>query len=162
LFTDDSVINIGGTTQVLAIAGVFTFTQLILSGKPTSTQYFKITTTGVDIVLKVLSGDVTSYYPTIAVEVKFRECVMGESLQGTDCYLCPSGTYSLDPKDPCNSCPSHVTCYGNFTIAPDPGYWRPDPTTDIVLQCPLDEACIGSPSNVSYVSLTGLCAEGYE
>jgi predicted outer membrane repeat protein len=162
LFTDDTVLNIGGTTLVLATAGVFTFTQLIFNGQPTSTQHFRVTTTGVDILQKVLSGDVTPYYPTVTVDIKFRECIMGESLQGTDCYLCPSGTYSLDPNESCNSCPSHVTCYGNFTMAPNPGYWRPDPTTILVLQCPLKEACIGSPSNASYVSLTGLCANGYE
>jgi len=162
LFADDSVIKIGGTTQVLAIAGVFTFTQLVFSGIPTSTQNFKITTTGVDINLKILSGDVTSYYPTVVVQVIFRECVMGETIQGIDCYVCPSGTYSLDPKEPCNSCPSHLTCYGNFTMGPDPGYWRPDITTDVVLSCPLEEACVGSRANDSYASLIGLCGSEYE
>lgn len=156
-----SDVAVAGATQAIAANGIFTFTNLVLTGKPGSTQRILINTGGVDTSLKTYSSDPSTYIPTVAIDLEFRHCVLGESQDGMQCYVCPQGTFSLDPAEPCVSCPSHLTCYGNYTMAPDAGYWRPDPTLNLVFQCPYQDACLGSPSSLLQVSLTGVCATGY-
>ena len=157
----DSNVSVTGATQVVAEKGVFVFEGLIFTGLPESSQRVLITTGGVSVNLKLYASDPSTYIPTVAVELEFRKCQLGESYEGLQCYVCPAGTFSLDPAKPCVSCPSHVTCYGNYTMVPDPGYWRPDPTLNLVFQCPNPDACLGSPASLLKPSLIGICAEGY-
>lgn len=154
-------VSITGATQVVASKGVFLFDSLIFTGEPQSTQLIFISSGGINTDLKAISKDPSTYIPTVSVELQFRECQLGESYEGLQCYVCPAGTFSLDPSQPCVSCPSHVTCYGNYTMVPDPGYWRPDPTLNLVFECPNRDACLGSPASLLKLSLTGVCAEGY-
>ena len=156
-----SEVAIAGATQVVASKGIFEFKNLVLTGTPGSTQRILVSTGGVDPSLKAYSFDPSTYIPTVAIELEFRLCVLGESQEGMQCYVCPEGTFSLDHAQPCVSCPSHLTCYGNYTMVPDPGYWRPDPTLNLIFQCPYQDACLGSPASLVHVSLTGVCATGY-
>ena len=154
-------LTVTGNTQVVAVEGVFTFTKLTFKAQPTSQQSFQVTTAAIDRGLKTYTRDPHLYIPTVEVRTEFRDCKPGESLQNMECYICPEGTFSLDPAEPCNSCPSNVICYGNFTMVPEPGYWRPDPSLNLFFQCPNKAACIGSPLDRLPLSLTGLCATGY-
>lgn len=156
-----SEVAVAGATQVVASNGIFEFRNLVLTGKPGSTQRILITTGGVDLSLKGYSFDPSTYIATVALDLEFRLCVLGESQEGMQCYVCPEGTFSLDPAQPCVSCPSHLTCYGNYTMVPDSGYWRPDPTLNLVFQCPYPDACLGSPASLMQVSLVGICGTGY-
>mmetsp|Transcript_12307 Transcript_12307/g.23361 ORF Transcript_12307/g.23361 Transcript_12307/m.23361 type:complete len:94 (+) Transcript_12307:650-931(+) len=67
--------------------------------------------------------------------------------------------YSLSPDQPCTDCLSEAVCYGNFTMVPKEGYWRPSIYTDKLFECPNSKACKGSQS--LKVFLLGECAEGY-
>jgi len=157
--SDLSKVSFIGILDVLAVKGVFEFVNIQASGVPTTTQRVNVTTSGVQMWLKNFSSDPTEYYDTVAVDLTFRSCKLGESLQGIVCYVCPEGTYSLDPDLPCQTCPQHATCLGNWTILPDAGYWRVDPTSAHLFPCPNPDACLGSPSG--RLSLTGECKEGY-
>ena len=111
--------------------------------------------------MKAYTSDPTAYFATVAVRLKFRLCTQGESLQFEECKPCPVNTFSLDPSQPCTSCPAHVICHGTFLMVPEKGYWRPDPLRNLFFECPNADACLGSPDPKN-LSLTGLCAEGYQ
>lgn len=160
LVTIDGNLSIAGSTQAIATNGVFTFSKLVFKAQPDTHQSFKVTTPTITFALQAYIFDPNKYVPTVEITAAFRTCQMGESLQSQECYLCPEGTFSLDPAQPCNSCPNHVICYGNFTMVPDSGYWRPDPLLNVFFACPNPDACLGSPISEP-TSLTGLCATGY-
>jgi len=157
--SDLSQLSLLGVLEVVAVKGVFEFTKIKLSGVPTTTQRLTVATSGVQLWLKNFSSDPLDYYDTVAIDLTFRPCQIGESLQGIACYVCPEGTYSLDPDLPCSTCPIHATCLGNWTMVPDPGYWRADPTSAHLFPCPNPDACLGSPAG--RLSLTGECKDGY-
>jgi len=153
--------GLSGRIQVNADRGIFVFHNITLIGKPAATFDFFIVSDGVDEYLKIYTRDPHTYYPKIRLQVSFRNCEPGESAQGLTCYLCQSNTFSLTPSQPCNSCPPSATCYGGFNMVPKSGYWRPDPSLNIIYKCTNQQACLGSPQ-ISNLSRTGICAEGYE
>jgi len=153
--------GLSGRVQVNADRGIFVFQNITFIGKPTSTFDFFIVSDGVDEYLKTFTTDPNTYYPKIRLQVSFRDCEPGESAQGLTCYLCHINTFSLTPSQPCNSCPPSATCYGGFNMVPKSGYWRPDPSLNIIYKCTNQQACLGSP-HISNLSRTGICAEGYE
>jgi hypothetical protein len=161
LLTSTANMTISGNTQAVASSGIFTFSMLTFKAEPSTQQAFQVTTTAISQAVKIYTKDPSEYIPTVEISADFRACDPGESLQNQECYLCPVGTFSLNPVEPCNSCPSHVVCYGNYTMVPEPGYWRPEPSLNLFFQCPNADACIGSPTTVIPLSLTGLCATGY-
>jgi len=161
LLTSTENVTISGNTQAVATNGVFTFSKLTFKAQPNTQQVFQISTSAISEAVKTYTRDPNDYIPTIEVSAAFRPCSPGESLQTQECYVCPEGTFSLNPTEPCNSCPSNVICYGNFTMVPESGYWRPDPVLNLFFKCPNSDACIGSPTTVLPLSLTGLCAAGY-
>lgn len=97
----------------------------------------------------------------------------------TSCTPCSSGTYSLgDPyqTNACNECPDDMTCLGGDIYFPVEGYWRISETSDNVVQCFNNEACLyfinlltwyllpqrgGQQDSGRDVSLTGFCGAGY-
>ena len=152
--------SLSGSIQVDAIEGIFEFKDVTFLGNPKSTQFFLITTNGIDPFLKTFTTDPHDYHPTVKVTVEFRDCQAGESYQGLACYRCPAGTFSLSPSQACNPCPSLATCLGGFVMVPQAGYWRPDPLRNLFLACPNPDSCLGSPS-AENPSLIGICAAGY-
>jgi len=160
IVTIDGNLSIAGSTQAIATNGVFTFSKLVLKANPDTQQSFKVNTPTITFALQAYIVDPNKYIPTVEITAEFRTCQVGESLQSQECYLCPEGTFSLDPAQPCNTCPAHVICFGNFTMVPEAGYWRPDPMLNLFFACPNPDSCIGS-STIAPISLTGLCASGY-
>ena len=160
LKTTGTGVELSGTTKVTAIGGVFNFSSFTVSATPNSTVSISVASTAINPELKTVSKDNATYYSEVAVSVGLRSCVIGESEVKTTCVVCDSGKYSLDPKGNCNSCPSAATCYGNYTMVPNPGYWRSNYLTDVFWACPYSAACIGSPDGYP-LSYTGYCATGY-
>ena len=79
------------------------------------------------------------------------------------CIICEAPTYSIDGnQETCYECPSGATCYGNWTMIPNSGYWRSSKYSDTFWKCPNTEACIGSPDAPVKLDYTGLCSEGYK
>jgi len=157
---NSSSLAISGETSKACIHGVFRFSNFSIEAAPGSSQTLLISTAAVALDQKGFIGDPTPYYPIVGVNLKLRECVSGESyLQGV-CYPCPESTFSLDPSNPCLSCPSEAICLGTNQMTPRAGYWRPDSTLDLFFQCTNKDACLGSPDPES-LSLTGECAPGY-
>lgn len=155
-----SEVRVSGNTQVVAVQGVFEFSNYTLTGPPLSTQHLLLTTNGIQLDRKTTAKDPSPYYASVSLRVYFRACQPGESLQSNECRSCPVNTFSLTPTDSCMSCPSHVTCYGANIMVPDPGYWRPDSSLNLFFKCINPDACLGSP-DLENPSLTGICANGY-
>ena len=58
----------------------------------------------------------------------------------------------------CVICQQNSQCFGGFTVAPIPGYWRSSNLSQNFIQCPNNDACLGgSPDN-----LIGECSEAYQ
>ena len=52
--------------------------------------------------------------------------------------------YSLDLEAlNCEQCPNGAVCYGNNTMVPKKGFWRPHMNTDLFFACPFKDACLG-------------------
>lgn len=153
--------ELGGRVQVDAKKGIFEFSNISFIGQPTETFDFYIVSDGVNAYMKQFASDPHTYYPKVKLRVSFRDCKPGESYQGLNCYLCQENTFSLEPSQPCNSCPTTAICHGGFNMVPRAGYWRPDPALDLTYKCFNPDACLGSP-DAKNLSLTGKCAEGYE
>jgi len=157
---NNSSLQVSGALNVKAEAGLFVFSEFTPIAVPLSTQYLMVTTNGVDVGKKGKAKDPTEYLPTILIELSFRKCISGESLHDDACEICPKDTYSFDPSRPCLLCPDSAICYGNDTMVPKAGYWRLNNQTDFFVECLQSEACAGSLES-PFLSLTGLCAEGY-
>jgi hypothetical protein len=60
---------------------------------------------------------------------------------------------------PCVKCPSETMCDGNSKLNSldiKPGHWRISSESNVVLKCPIEEACVGGSNADNY------CEEGYE
>ena len=158
--TNESSVSASGNTEVVAVQGVFEFSNFTLTGPPKTIQTIFITSKGVDENQKTLTQDPTPYYSTVSISLSFRDCITGESLQGVMCYPCPENTFSLNPQDSCTTCPSEANCLGTYIMTPKPGYWRPDPMQNLFFACDNEYACLGSPEGHE-LSMTGVCEEGY-
>lgn len=160
LGTSSTDIGLSGTTKVTALNGIFNFSAFTVSASPNTTVSISVSSSVINPSLKAISKDNASYYSDVGVSVSLRSCTIGESEVKTSCIVCDSGKYSLDPKGNCNACPSEAICYGNYTMVPQPGYWRTSYLTDVFWACPFSAACIGSPEDME-LSYTGYCADGY-
>ena len=103
-----------------------------------------------------------------------------EILKFASCIPCSNGTYSLsDPYQTlaCHKCPDDMTCLGGDIYFPNVGFWRISSTSDNVVQCFNNEACLyflyisnlvnfiiyrgGQQDEGRDVSLVGFCNVGY-
>jgi hypothetical protein len=111
---------------------------------------------------------------TLLVDYKFRECLNGEYYSQGYCISCPKTEFSLvyTGKDTrCSSCadePGVTECHSNVLQIQE-GFWRQDPLTSAVIQCP-DETtgCMGGDSTGqascqlgSEGPLCAVCSAGY-
>ncbi|CAG9330615.1 unnamed protein product [Blepharisma stoltei] len=163
LFPEDSTsTTISGTTKTTAVNGLYIFTSFIVSAKPGTSISIKITSAGIDTSKQSKASTDTTFIPSVKVDVTLRLCIVGEATIGVNCEVCGPGYYSLNPTNTeCIACPSHsATCYGNYTIVPQKGYWRPHNMSDNFMECPKPSSCLGSPLP-PHLSFTGLCHEGY-
>ena len=153
-------VAVAGQIKTICSQGIYELTGFTLTAQPGTTQLVSVTTNGIDMTLAVANYDSSRFINTVALKVVFRLCESGESLQENACVICPKETYSLDPAEPCKTCPTVAVCYGGFVMVPKAGYWRARNDTDTFFECLNTEACTGSQEPPD-VSLTGQCAQGY-
>jgi len=153
---------VAGTWKVVAVDGVFTFQDFVITAVPGANTSLHVTTNAVDVSKQLRSGDNASYSPSVPFTVSMRNCTLGESAVNSQCIVCGQGTYSLDPALACQDCPTAAICYGNFTMVPRSGYWRSSQLTSKFFACPYPAACEGSPHPPEDLSYTGECEHGYE
>ena len=159
LSTTNPDVAISGLTQVTAVNGVFTFDSFIISGVPKTNVTIQITTTAVDESKAKVASVESEFSSAVEYLVFLRDCIPGEENKGKECFLCESGTYSLDPSIPCQECPlNKAYCLGGMEMYPRPNYWRAFNDTDVFYQCPNKDACLGSPDHRNPF---GNCEEGY-
>jgi len=160
LIPEESNVTIFGNIKAIATNGVFEFSSFTLSAPTNSSQVLLLSVPSIS-AQTLTAYDQEVLVDTLALRLTFRPCLIGEYLQNSECHECPAGTYSFDPTVPCAQCPSHATCYGNHTMVPDSGYWRSDPYSPTIFECPYAAACTGSspPPNLA---LTGNCDSGYD
>eukprot|EP00347_Sterkiella_histriomuscorum_P018648 403344713 len=85
------------------------------------------------------------------------------------CSLCSGNTFSFYlSENTCNECPLHAECPGGKEIIVSAGYWRSNFYSSNVMQCLLDEACIGGSLSEDYSIVSSndalsypLCKYGY-
>ncbi|EAR96235.2 transmembrane protein (macronuclear) [Tetrahymena thermophila SB210] len=153
----------------------FILTDLTISASIESQFNFKISTSMENIY--------SNFYPYLMV-INFRPCILGEIVQSITssikvCQYCTLGTYSFEKpqsipssnlnqtqnnntqqylSNQCKLCPSSALfCEGN-QIKLKNGYWRPNQTTDEIIQCnQVMNFCLPEESSSSIEG----CAEGY-
>lgn len=152
---DGTNCSIAGSTKAQAVQGVYALRDFTPTCPPGSEHGFQVTSSAISL----LSGSSSVSIPSVMVLISFRLCESGETFFNSECLLCPAGTYSFDPELPCKLCPDTAICYGNVTMVPRRGYWRPNAYTDQFIKCLRAEACVGSSAVT--VSLTGECGKGY-
>ncbi|CAG9330612.1 unnamed protein product [Blepharisma stoltei] len=163
LFPEDSAsTTLSGTTKTTAVKGIYYFDSFVVSAKPGTSVSIKTTSTGIDTTKASKMSTNVSFIPSVTIDVTLRLCIIGEATVGVNCDVCGAGYYSLNPTyTQCLACPAHsATCYGNYTIVPQKGYWRSSNMSENFLACPKSSACLGSPQPPN-LSFTGLCHEGY-
>ncbi|CAG9312598.1 unnamed protein product [Blepharisma stoltei] len=157
----NSSTQISGTTKVTALRGIFNFSKFTISEEPGFSIQIMVNSPAIAIDKIKKSGE-SFYSENLALDIKMRECEIGEVKSGKNCEVCPAEFYSLNPNlISCLACPDNVVCYGNYTMVPKPGYWRDNMYTDKFWKCPHAEACLGSPDIIN-ISYTGQCGIAYK
>lgn len=113
-----------GLSTAPVIAGVSTFSDVVLQAKPGSKN--------VEFSVKAFSVDPTLIFKVFGVNtlqepfyVNFRYCKPGESDEGNICFPCNSGSYSLEWNSTgCKACMDKASCLGGTEIHVDKNYWR--------------------------------------
>jgi hypothetical protein len=60
------------------------------------------------------------------------------------CVVCDEGTYTLKSgESQCKECPEGAFCLGGSNLIISSGYWRKSQDTDMVVQCPNTDSCLG-------------------
>jgi len=146
----DKGVEIAGEFKKTSVKGIIEFGSFTLSGPVGSNINLNVVCT---------NSRITSSIEEFDQELFLRNCVKGESLKGNECEVCKPGTYSFNPAEPCKECPEGAECYGNFTLAPQKGYWRKSDDSESFYECSREDSCL-SPEESGF-SLTGQCAEHY-
>jgi hypothetical protein len=161
---------VSGSTIIRASAGIAKFNELTITS----------TIGGSALMLFIISG--TTPIGTLK-RFYFRNCTIGEipqdagvgvsngvSVQLTQCYFCPYGSYALkETSKTCRDCPLNAICHGGSDVDVKKGYWRVSNSSDLVLKCKGTSvaACVGG-SNGPYTCTHGnmgpyctLCEDQY-
>ncbi|GIL60525.1 hypothetical protein Vafri_15071 [Volvox africanus] len=83
----------------------------------------------------------------LALDVTVRPCVFGEvtNKDGTQCYPCDLGTFSLNSsKTTCDTCPDNANCSLAgipWATLPKSGYWHSGPRSPNIIACVYGAAC---------------------
>jgi len=142
--------ELAGSLKSTSEKGIVQFDSFTLSGAAGSS---------VDLKVSCSNAFLSSTIEKLSQPLFLRNCVEGEHLQNGICVLCLPGTFSLNPTEPCKRCPDGAQCLGNFTVAPEKGYWRKDSMSETFYECPRKKSCLG-PEEAGF-SLTGKCADEY-
>jgi len=157
---DPQQASVSGATRVLAVLGVFTFEDYTIISAPGGSTTIGVYTNAVNIN-RAKGDNEVQFSENVTVLASMRNCLVGEAQVNNYCEVCPYGKYNLEAGSACEICPTGAICYGNYTLVPEPGYWRRSATSDQIWKCMESEACLGSPEPPAPLSLTGECATGY-
>lgn len=142
--------TLSGTTKVVSVEGIYIFDNIIVTIPP-----------GSSTTLVFSSNAITSTDQSkVNLEIETRLCIMGEEIVSNSCIVCKPGSYSLDPINSCEDCPSEAYCYGNYSMVPRSTYWRSGVNSDNFYKCPLTKACLGSDE--VEMNYKGSCLKGYQ
>lgn len=97
-----------------------------------------------------------------SIAIFSRNCISGESYtkDGT-CEKCPFGYFLIEPPvsvQPCKSCNFNAYCNGTNRLAPRPGYYRSNMSSDLIMECQNQVVCLGGDEDNMY----GHCTKGYQ
>jgi len=159
------------SSSLSTLNGLYTLENFIFTYKTNSAINVTFTSTAIPN-FQTLPVSTLTINPSITVQVNFRPCGAGEynanSGSFITCQTCPSGFWQIDAVTSsvsCSSCDLKSTiCLGGSNVGPRPGYWRMNTTTDIVMECPFAEACIGNDyqDDRAILDPVGKCAENYQ
>eukprot|EP01017_Pseudomicrothorax_dubius_P036831 TRINITY_DN5318_c0_g2_i2.p1 TRINITY_DN5318_c0_g2~~TRINITY_DN5318_c0_g2_i2.p1 ORF type:complete len:178 (-),score=11.48 TRINITY_DN5318_c0_g2_i2:42-530(-) len=100
--------------------------------------------------------------------VSLPRCDEGFIINVGKCFRCPKEYFTLDGKN-CEYCIPNAKCNGGNEIVLDPGYWRANNKSNLVLKCPIKDSCQEKQNNktrsLQQTNTTqvdnGICMEGY-
>jgi hypothetical protein len=82
------------------------------------------------------------------------------------CEACPIGYTTFIQNEnylgPCQKCTVEMICQGGAKVAPSPGYFRYEKTSDNFLKCPVESSCLKGVISGQNLSKTGYCGENYQ
>eukprot|EP00347_Sterkiella_histriomuscorum_P005452 403356564 len=170
----DSTYKVSGQTQIKLEMGIGKFDDVQFQAIPGSQNItYKIfaTTINTNAIQKIFKVDYNRTNETFnqdTVQFNFRDCNPGEINVQSECSLCSGNTFQFDLNEKtCLECPKNAECPGGREIDVNPGYWRSNFYSSNVMQCLLDEACIGGKLSEEYISISNdvqsypLCKYGY-
>ena len=111
----------------------------------------------------VSHGMSTLQVPAAYKLVSVRACATGEVQTSPEmCSACPASSFSFNSSHTaCNICPSNANCSGGANLVPLSQYWHSFPSSDYIIQCPNNNACLGDRNallqckNASYMLEAG-------
>eukprot|EP00347_Sterkiella_histriomuscorum_P004896 403358673 len=170
----DSTYKVSGQTQIKLEMGIGMFNDVEFQAIPGSKNItYKIfaTTINTNAISKIFKVDYNRTNETFnqdTVQFNFRDCNPGEINVQSECSLCSGNTFQFDLNEKtCLECPKNAECPGGREIDVNPGYWRSNFYSSNVMQCLLNEACIGGKLSEEYISISNdvqsypLCKYGY-
>ncbi|CDW85269.1 UNKNOWN [Stylonychia lemnae] len=126
LFSEDIQLQITGQTKVRASNGIYRFRSINVVAKPDYQSQMKVQSNSIDeqkIRITMIDNQQSPQsISNLNLDVRFRECIIGEVLQNNMCVFCQKGTFSLDPSQTqCQRCLDQTTCNGGAEIILDQG-----------------------------------------
>ena len=122
-------------------SGIVSFNSLTLIGQPGNIYFASI----------VYQNQYDNF--SVLFQFNLNLCKTGEIYINSECLPCEIGFYSLEEnsyqtsKSTCDICPDNAKCPGGLYIIPNPGYWRFNQKSTIVVQCFSDSGC---PNQTDY------------
>jgi len=105
----------------------------------------------------VLSYNASRIVQNRTIIMTLRPCIPGEHDNGITCEPCKYPTFTLDPQQVCNHCPTHADCPDQNKIRPMPGYWNANDSSLVIIDCPDDGSTRCNPAEGG----NGRCKVGY-
>ena len=133
---------VSGLQTVQVEDGICSFASLSITDAPGSLVNLRLTSDSIDYAH--VNPNTQVFSAELSINMILRACVAGEIIKNSVCDMCVAGTYSFNTSDTvCKSCPRGLTCRGGANTIVSRDYWRPDNTSELLLDCYARDICLG-------------------
>jgi len=148
-------------STVSATRGVFQIENVVFNFKPGQETQVIFRSSGV----KIFKSSPNEAKDSLNVQLKFRNCGIGEYVLDDKCIRCKPGEMLINLEEnsagPCVECYNSLYCNGGSNVSPKPGFWRMNETANLVLECKTIACLGGKLEDGTFLPVTR-CAPGYQ